>query len=191
MRAHARVHLAIASLLAILILMAAASPVAAAPSRVQKAERLAHRLVNCLRTGGKVTLEGRCRGYGSGRYSRRRAPLERSQRISDDVSWPWARQLASSDSCTHQLGRSSLDRRFESAGLTGPVRGENVACHYGKRARAMVIHWVRYWYAERKWGGPHWRQIKDPDYRSAGFGFARTGGGRTRLVINFYGRVVR
>ena len=190
MRARARVQLALASLLAIFLLATAASPVAATPSRAHKAELLAHRLVNCLRTGGMVTLEGRCRGYGSGRYSRERRPLKLSHKISDKVSWPWARQLATSNSCTHELGRSSVDLRFSSVGLTSAVNGENVACHNGKRARAMVIYWVRYWYGERRWGGPHWRQIKDPDFRSAGFGVARTAGGRTRLVINFYGRAV-
>jgi hypothetical protein len=189
-RASARVHLVVASVLAILLVAAAASPVAAAPHRVQRAERLAYRLVDCLRTGGKVTLEGRCRGYAGGRYSRERRPLARSDKISNQVSWPWARELASSNSCTHELGRSSVDWRFRSAGFMNAVNGENVACHSGKSARAMVIYWVRYWYRERKWGGPHWRQIKDPDFRSAGFGVARTRGGRTRLVINFYGRVV-
>ena len=190
MRASARVHLAVASILAILLMAAAASPVAAAPNRVERAERLAHRLVNCLRTGGTVTLAGRCRAYGTGRYSRERRPLARSRKISNRVSWPWASQLASSDSCTHQLGRSSIDRRFHSAGLMNAVNGENVACHSAKTPRAMVVYWVRYWYRERKWGGWHWRQIKDGDFRSAGFGVARTAGGRTRLVINFYGRVV-
>jgi hypothetical protein len=190
MRAHARVHLALASLLSILLLATAATPVAAAPSRSHKAELLALRLVNCLRTGGKVTLEGRCRGYGTGRYSREQRPLRFSDRISNQVSWPWARQLAGSDSCTHQLGRSSVDWRFRSAGLRHSVNGENVACHSAKSPRAMVAYWVRYWFGERRYGGWHWRQIKDPDFRSAGIGVARTAGGRTRLVVNFYGRAV-
>jgi hypothetical protein len=190
MRAPARVHLVIASLLAIVFMATVASPVAAAPSRVGKAEWLAFRLVNCLRTGGRVTLEGRCNGYGTGRYSRERRPLKRSNLISDQVSWPWAKQLASTNSCTHTLGRSSVDLRFRSAGFRDDVNGENVACHSGKRARAMVIYWMRYWHRERRYGGPHWRQIKDSDFRSAGFGVARTASGRTRLVVNFYGGAV-
>jgi hypothetical protein len=190
MRAPARVHVAIASLLAVLILAAAASPVAAAPTRVPRAERLAHRLIDCLRTGGKVTPGGRCRGYGTGRHSRERRPLRLSHRISDRVSWPWARQLATTNSCTHVLGRSSVDLRFRSAGLRHAVNGENVACHSAKGPRAMVVHWVRYWARERRYGGPHWRQIKDADFRSIGVAVARTPGGRTRLVVNFYGRRV-
>ena len=122
MRARARVHLVLASLLAVLLLTAASSPVAAAPDRSHKAERLAYRLVNCLRTGGKVTKAGRCRGYGTGRYSRQRRPLRYSDRISDRVSWPWARQLASTNSCTHELGRSSVDRDLEHD--LGPVRAQ-------------------------------------------------------------------
>ena len=190
MRASARVHLAVASLLAILFVAAVAAPVAAAPQRVPAAERLASRLIDCLRTGGKVTVEGRCRGYGSGRYSRERRPLKLSDRISDRVSWPWARQLSTANSCTHQLGRSSVDWRFRSAGLRGDVNGENVACHSAKSPRAMVVYWVRYWFGERRYGGSHWRQIKDRDFRAAGVGVSRTAGGRTRLVVNFYGRSV-
>lgn len=187
-----RVHLAIASLIAILLITGAAAPTSAAPDRVPRAERLAHRLVNCLRTGGKVTPRGHCRGYGSGRYSRERKPLKLSRRISSDVSWPWAKRLSSANSCTHQLGRrTSLDRRFRSAGLRNSVNGENVACHAAKRPRAMVAYWVRYWWRERTYGGPHWRQIKDRDFRSVGIAVSRTKSGRTRLVVNFYGRSVR
>jgi hypothetical protein len=190
MRPPARIHITIASLLALLIMVAAASPVAAAPSRVPRAERLAYRLIDCLRTGGKVTLDGHCRGYGSGRFSRHRRPLRLSDRISDKVSWPWARQLATSNSCTHVLGRSSVDLRFRSAGLRNDVNGENVACHSAKGPRAMVVYWARYWARESRYGGDHWRQIKDPDFRSIGVGVSRTAGGRTRLVVNFYGRRV-
>lgn len=187
-----RANLAIATLLAILLMGVAAAPTAAAVERVPSAERLAHRLINCLRTGGKVTLQGRCRGYGTGRYSRERKPLKLSARISREVSWPWARRLSSANSCTHQLGRrTSLDYRFRSAGLRNGVNGENVACHSGKAPRAMVAYWVRYWWRERSYGGPHWRQIKDRDFRSVGIAVSRTKGGRTRLVVNFYGRSVR
>jgi hypothetical protein len=190
MRASARVPFAVASLLAVLLLAGGGSPAAASADRVPHAERLAHRLVNCLRTGGLVTLSGHCRGYGSGRYSRERRPLRLSDRISDQVSWPWARQLTATNACTHVLGRSSVDRRFRSAGLRHAANGENVACHSTKTAREMVAYWVRYWYGERRYGGSHWRQIKDRDFRSVGIGVARTPGGRTRLVINFYGRAV-
>jgi hypothetical protein len=190
MRAPARIHLVLASVLAILLLATAVGPVAAAPSRSHKAERLAHRLINCLRTGGKVTVVGRCKGHGTGRYSRERRPLRYSDRISDRVSRPWASQLARSNSCTHVLGRSSVDRRFRSAGLRSSTNGENIACHSAKSPRAMVVYWMRYWYRERRWGGAHWRQIKDRDFRSIGVGVVRTGGGRTRLVVNFYGRSV-
>ena len=38
----------------------------------------------------------------------------------------------------------------------------------------MVIYWVRYWYKETELGGAHWHQIKDPDFRVAGIGVAKT-----------------
>ena len=74
------------------------------------------------------------------------------------------------------------------------MNGENVACHSAKSARAMVVYWVRYWFRERRYGGPHWRQIKDPDFRSAGIGVTRTAGGRhapRRQLLRTRGGLIR
>jgi uncharacterized protein YkwD len=49
---------------------------------------------------------------------------------------------------------------------------------------------MRRWYKETSYGAAHWRQIKDPDFRVAGFGVARHPSGRTTLVVDFYGRRV-
>lgn len=187
-RPGARIQVALVTLLALLLVVAIAAPAdAAPPQRVPSAERLAYRLLNCLRTGGKVTRAGQCRGYGTGRYSRARKPLAYSRRISNRVSWPWAARLARNGSCHHGSARLSTDRRFRSAGLRAAVNGENVACHNAMSPRRMVIHWMRYWYKETAWGGAHWHQIKDRDFRSAGIAVARRGS-RVRLVVNFYGR---
>jgi hypothetical protein len=54
----------------------------------------------------------------------------------------------------------------------------------------MVVYWMRRWRLEANYGGPHWQQIKDRDFRVAGFGVARHGSGRTTLVVDFYGKPV-
>jgi hypothetical protein len=188
-----RTHLGLAGLLVILLLAVSATPSSAATvRRMHGAEDLAVRLVNCLRTGGKVTVGGRCKGWGSGRFSARRPTLKRSRRISNNVSWPWARRtvsLYSARTCWvgHTLAGSTLDKRFRSAGLRHQANGENIGCASYK-PRRMVIFIVRLWQREKAYRGSHWRQIKDTRFRSMGVAVARRGSGKSQLVVNFYGK---
>ncbi len=191
----ARTHVAIASLLALLLLAMTALPaMAAEPKRMHAAEDLAFRLVNCLRTGGKVTTEGKCKGWGSGKYSAKRAPLKRSNKISNKVAWPWAKRSAklyTSRTCWvgHSLAGSTVDSRFAAAGLKYGVNGENVGCAlYG--SKRMVIFIVRWWQREKSYRGSHWRQIKDRDFKSVGVAVAKRGTGKSQLVVDFYGKIV-
>jgi hypothetical protein len=176
----------------VLIGLATAAPaVAAQPKRFDASERLAHKLVNCLRTGGKVTPGGRCKGYGSGRYSAKRPPLKRSQKISNKVSWPWASRTVRANLCGHSLAGSTVDKRFRVVGLKHIANGENIGCATSWPARKMVITMIRWWYGEKSYGGPHWKQIKAWKFKSAGYGVAVQRNGRSRLVVNFYGKSVR
>lgn len=187
-----RLPLAVATLLSLLLIALTAMPVAAAePKRFEATERLAHKLVNCLRTGGKVTNRGKCRGYGSGRYSAKRPPLKRSRKISNKVSWPWARRTVKANICGHTLAGSTVDRRFRTVGLKHIANGENIGCATSWSPRKMVITMAQWWYAEKSYNGWHWRQLKDRDFKSAGFGVAVLPNGRSRLVVNFYGKAVR
>ncbi len=194
-RQHARTHLTIASLLSILLLAVITAPaLAVEPSRAQGAEDLAFRLVNCLRTGGRITEAGKCKGRGSGRYSAARTALKRSHRISNQVSWPWARRTAklySKRTCWvgHSLSGSTVDRRFSSAGLKYDVVGENVGCtsYSSKKTVTIVIRW---WQREKAYHGWHWRQLKDKRFKSMGIAIARRGSGKSQLVVNFYGKAV-
>jgi hypothetical protein len=188
-RKASRLDLVLATLLALLTLAAVSLPVSGSTHRSVSTERYALKLVNCLRTGGKVTPAGFCIGYGSGRFSAYRRPLEFSHKISNKVAYPWASRIARVNSCGHSLAGSSVDRRFRTVGLRHITNGENVACHSAASPRQMVAFWVRFWHRESGYGGSHWRQIKDPRFRVAGIGVARMGG-RTRLVIDFYGRHV-
>ncbi len=186
-----RINAVIAVLMTFLVVGLAAGPASAAETkRFTATEHLAHRLLNCLRTGGKVTRAGHCVGYGSGRYSKERKPLAFSHRIANKVSYPYSARIARAGQCRHDLGGSSTDQRFRTVGLRNDVNGENLACMWAASPRRMVIYWMRHWYKETDWGGAHWHQIKDPDFRVAGFGVAKHRSGRTTLVVNFYGRSV-
>ncbi len=197
MRRHAaRSHLFIASLLMMaLVALSAGSTVATEPHRVRSAEKLAVSLVNCLRTGGRVTSSGKCKGRGSGRYSTKRAPLKVSRRISNKVSWPWARRTAklySKRTCWvgHSLARSTIDRRFATVGLKHVANGENIGCasYDPKRTVKFVVRW---WQREKAYRGAHWRQLKDKRFKSIGVAVARRGSGKSQLVVNFYGKSPR
>jgi len=166
---------------------ATTAPVSAGTKRFAVTERYALRLVNCLRTGGRVTQSGHCKAGGTGKYSARRAPLERSHKISDEVSWPWARRTVVSNVCGHVLAGSTVDSRFRAAGFKSRMNGESIGCGGSWKPRQMVITVMRWWQAEKAYGGSHWRQLKSQDFRVAGVAVAKLHNGRTRLVVNFYG----
>lgn len=189
MRSSIRINLVIAALVALLVVGFTAAPVAAETQRFRSTEQYAFRLLNCLRTGGKVTTAGTCVGYGSGRFSAYRKPLEFSEKISNKIAFTYSARIASAGQCRHDLG-STTDQRFRTVGLRDDTNGENLACHWAASPRRMVVYWMRRWYHETSYGGAHWHQIKDRDFRVAGFGVARHPSGRTTLVVNFYGKVV-
>jgi len=189
MRSSIRINLVIAALVALLVVGFTALPVAAEAARFRSTEQYAFRLLNCLRTGGKVTTAGTCVGYGSGRFSAYRKPLEFSEKISNKIAFTYSARIASAGQCRHDLG-STTDQRFRTVGLRDDTNGENLACHWAASPRGMVVYWMRRWYHETSYGGAHWHQIKDRDFRVAGFGVARHPSGRTTLVVNFYGKFV-
>jgi hypothetical protein len=195
MRRATRPHLAIASLLTFLLMLTAALPATGATvRRSDTAEKYAHRLVNCLRTGGKITIDGRCKGYGSGKHSQYVKPLKRSAKISNKVAWPWARrsvQWYGTRACWigHSRYGSTVDSRFRKAGLRNATNGENMGC-YRAPVRAAVRKLLRMWQREKAWYGWHWRNIKSKKFQSVGYGVARYGKRKTQLVIDFYGPLV-
>lgn len=178
--------LVVAGLLAAVISVGTAAPASAEPIRHQALERFALSLVNCTRTGGWVRDDGTCRGYGSGRVSANRGELRFHQGIADEVAYPWAVIIARAGYCGHELRGSSIDDRFTLAGFGNPYNGESVGCsgYYG--ARRMIIRTHRMFQRERSSRGWHWRNIKDPDWRSVGIGVT-TVGRQTRVVYDFYG----
>jgi hypothetical protein len=189
------VQIAVASALTLVLLAITAIPSAAAePKRRAGAEDVAFRLVNCLRTGGFVTRAGTCKAKGTGKYSRYVKPLRRSRKIANKVAWPWARksvQFYGARRCWigHSRNGSTVDTRFASASLRHVANGENMGCGLYGTARATTIRLVRLWQSEKRYRGPHWRQIKDRDFRSLGVGVAKYGQRKAQVVVNFYGKV--
>lgn len=187
-------HLAIASLLAFALVALAVVPAAAAtPWRAKAAEDTAIRLTNCIRSGGLVTAAGMCKGWGKGNHSKAMPALKRSNRISDHVSWPWVKksvQWNGTRSCWigHSRKGSTVDRRFASVTLKHIANGENMGCGMYGSGQQTVVRIIRMWQSEKAWNGPHWRQIKDPEFRSVGVGVARYGSRKTQMVMNFYGK---
>lgn len=149
-------------------------------------ERFYFGLVNCTRTGGWVLSDGTCRGYGSGRYSAYVTPLTYSYGLSDRVSRPYAKLLAVKGLCSHFVGGSPGDR-LRRAGYYRYTWAENVGCRDGyPSAKAAVLVSHLKFQAEKAIGGGHWKNIKNPKYKTLGIGIWGYGT-RTRLVTNFYG----
>jgi len=192
-RRTAHTNFVIASLLTFALVALTAAPAAAGGLwRAKAAEDVAIRLTNCMRSGGYVTRVGTCKGWGKGNFSKAQPALKRSDRLSDQVSWPWARksvQFYGARSCWigHTKDGSTVNKRFASASLTDH-NGENMGCGMFGTAKQTVVRMVRMWQSEKSWGGPHWRQIKDPDFKSIGVGVTRYGNRKTQIIMNFYGK---
>ena len=168
----------------------ATSPIAPTATVISKpwysVERFYFGLVNCTRTGGWVLSDGTCRSYGSGRYSAYVAPLTYSYGLSDKVSRPYAKVLAVKGQCSHFIGGSPGDR-LKRAGYYRYTWGENIGCRDGyASAKAAVLASHLRFQAEKATGGGHWKNIKNPRFKTLGIGIWRYGT-RTRLVTDFYG----
>jgi len=154
-----------------------------APWLVEEAFYL--RLVNCTRTGGWVQSDGSCTGYGSGRYSAYVRPLVRSGGISDKVTRPYAKLIATKAYCGHYLDHDPSYRLLR-GGYSGTSWGENVACRDSTQSVHSSVLWGHLQFqAERSYNGPHWKNMKNPHYSYIGIGVWRYSN-RTRLVTDFW-----
>jgi hypothetical protein len=148
-------------------------------------EKYALFLVNCTRTGGWVLSSGSCRGYGSGHYSSYVRPLYYSTGISNRVSRPYAKLLATRGVCSHFYDHDP-GYRLRRAGYTSWTWGENIGCGDGyASAKSSVLASHRRMQAEKSTNGGHWKNMKNRYYRYLGVGVWRYGS-RTRLVEDFY-----
>jgi hypothetical protein len=142
-------------------------------------------LVNCTRTGGWVLSDGTCKGYGSGHYSAYVKPLVLVAGISNSVSRPYAKLLATKGICSH-FADHDPGYRLRRAGYYRTNWGENIGCRDGySTAKAAVLASHLKFQAEKSTNGGHWKNIKNANYLYIGIGVWRYGT-RTRLVTDFY-----
>lgn len=166
----------------------AQEPEVAQPERDVEAELLGLRLLNCTRTGGWVRVNGTCKGRATGTYSSYLRPLRLHDGISSLVAFGWASELVKAKVCGHAIpGQPDLQVRLAAAGFLGASFGENVGCWWSDMPPGDVVIAVhRLMQAEKAYDGGHWRNMKNPGYRSVGIGVA-TAAGRTTVVFDFYG----
>jgi hypothetical protein len=142
-------------------------------------ERYYLQLMNCTRTGGWVTGGGNCNSPGG----RNVDPLALSEGISDNVSRPYARHLATHNQCDHFIGGTPGDR-LRRAGYDSYRWAENLGCRSGNPFNAVLGSHL-YFQSEKPYNGGHYRNLMNPDYDRCGIG-VWVDNGRVRLVIDFY-----
>jgi hypothetical protein len=137
------------------------------------------RLMNCTRTGGWVTRAGKCSSPG-GRDVR---PLTLNAGISNAVSRPYAKLLATRNICSHFINGTPGDR-LRRQGYTSYRWGENLGCRSGNPYSAVLGSHL-YFQSEKPYNGGHYRNLMDARFHQVGIG-VWVSGGRVRLVIDFY-----
>ncbi len=90
-------------------------------------------LMNCTRTGGRVTSGGDCSSPGG----RNVAALKLDSGISSKVARPYAKKLAVGGDCSHFIGGNPGDR-LRRAGYTSYRWAENLGCRSGNPYSAVL-----------------------------------------------------
>ncbi len=139
-------------------------------------------LMNCTRQGGWVTGSGSCSSPGGSGI--RALWIDRG--ISNSVSRPYAKLLATTGVCSHFYG-GNPGNRLRRAGYTSYRWAENLGCRSAPNAYASVLGTHLYFQSERAWRpqGGHWVNLMNPAYDRVGLG-VYVSHGRVRLVIDFY-----
>jgi uncharacterized protein YkwD len=138
------------------------------------------RLMNCTRTGGWVTSSGSCSSPGG--LSTK--PIVLDAGLSNRVSRPYAKLLATSGQCQHFYEGSPNDR-LHRAGYSGWL-AENIGCRSASNAYDSVLGTHLFFQSEKPCGGYcHYANLMNPAYSRCGIG-VWVGNGRIRLVVDFY-----
>jgi uncharacterized protein YkwD len=137
------------------------------------------KLMNCTRTGGWVTSSGSCSSPGG----RNVAPLGLSAGISNHVSRPYAKLLATRNLCDHFIGGNPGDR-LRHAGYTSYRWAENLGCRSGNPYSAVLGSHL-YFQSEKPYNGGHYVNLMNSAYDRVGIG-VWVSSGRVRLVVDFY-----
>jgi uncharacterized protein YkwD len=137
------------------------------------------RLMNCTRQGGWVKGGGSCSSPGGRGVS----ALWISSSISDKVSRPYARLLATRNQCSHFIGGNPGDR-LRRAGFSSYRWAENLGCRSGNPYSAVLGSHL-YFQSEKSYRGGHYVNLMNAAYDRVGLG-VWVSNGRVRLVVDFY-----
>ena len=137
------------------------------------------RLMNCTRQGGWVKGGGSCASPGGRHVS----ALWISSSISDRVSRPYARLLATRNQCDHFIGGTPGDR-LRRAGFGSYRWAENLGCRSGNPYSAVLGSHL-YFQSEKSYRGGHYVNLMNGAYDRVGLG-VWVASGRVRLVVDFY-----
>ncbi len=138
------------------------------------------RLMNCTRGGGWVTSGGNCSSPGGSGI----APLVLSAGISDEVSRPYAKYLASTGICSH-FADGDPGVRLRRHGYNGDYR-ENIGCRSAANPYASVLGSHLFFQSEKPCGGYcHYANIMSTKMKYVGIG-VWVYHGRVRLVVDFW-----
>ena len=141
-------------------------------------------LMNCTRTGGWVTSSGTCSTQTHHTLPARGA-LAFSDPISDKVARPYAAALAQLGVLVHNLYGTTTHSRMAAQGFPGGSWGENIASPGNPYQGGMIS--VEIFFQNEYWCRcAHYGNIMNSYFHRAGVG-VWVAGGRTRVVIDFYG----
>lgn len=140
-------------------------------------------LINCVRTGGLILDNGKCDGYGTGRYNPYLAPISLHSGISTSVARPYAKFLADRGDCSHYMDGGPGDR-LRRAGYTSYRWAENLGCRSGDPYTAVLGSHL-YFQSEKPYNGGHWVNLRGAGFTTVGIGVWVTNG-NVRVVTDFY-----
>jgi uncharacterized protein YkwD len=146
-------------------------------------ERYYLSLMNCTRTGSWVTSSGDCSTQTRHTLPAQGA-LALDDGISNNVSRPYAAQLADSGLLTHNLGGTTTHGRLAAAGYGAGSWGENIASPGNAGASGMIAI-ETFYQSESGCRCAHYLNIMNRYFHRAGVGIWVSRG--VRVVIDFYG----
>ena len=154
--------------------------IASSTSPWHSAEVYMMSLMNCTRTGSWVTSSGLCSSATHHTLPAQKA-LSLSSGISNNVSRPYAAELAKRGVLTHYLDGTSPHSRLVAGGYN--CSGENISSPGNPRQGGMIT--VELFFQNEYWNrGGHYANVMNSKYRSAGIG-VWVANGHTRVVIDF------
>ncbi len=137
-------------------------------------------LMNCTRGGGWVLASGKCSSPGGSGIK----PLILNAGISNKVSRPYAKLLATRNICTHFADGNPGDR-LHRTGYPGDYR-ENIGCRDSSNPYASVLGTHLFFQDEKPCSNYcHWANIMDSRMTQVGIGVWVIGD-RVRLVVDFW-----